>query len=264
MKNLNTLSTVGFILLAANSNMTYGALSPRVYVANEEEGTISVINPRTNRVEATIDTMKSHGSEMEMFMPHNVQVAPNGKTVWVTAPPMETMNKDVGLSDEVIVISSKTNKIVRRIPLGKDLHLAHVVLDGESRYAFVTAFKGDAVFRIDAKTYKVIDTYRLSEGSGPHGARLCGGLLFVAELDGNALAVIDTQTGAITEIPVGGKAVQAACTKDGKFAFATLYDTREVVRYDIHDKSVTRISLPEGSQGPVQLYLSPSDENIVY
>lgn len=243
--------------------LAIGRPSPaKLYVANEDDGTISIIDLDRNSVVATVDLSRKGGGPSSMSMAHNVQVAPDGKAIWVTAPPMEGMATHGSSVDEVIVIDSVTNQITQRIALGKDQHVAHVVLDDSSRYAYVTAYEGNAVFKIDAKTYRVVDTYRLGKGKGPHGERLCAGQLYVAEMDGDRLAIVDTSKGRVEEIPLGGKAVQTACTPDGKFAFASLYDTREVVRFDVKTKAIKRIAMPLGAQGPVQLYLSPDAKTL--
>ena len=59
----------------------------KVYVANEEGGSVSVIDLQDSLKNTSIDISDSSG---KMFMAHNVQVAPDGKTVWVTVVPMDT------------------------------------------------------------------------------------------------------------------------------------------------------------------------------
>jgi YVTN family beta-propeller protein len=252
----------GIALLLGGGTAWGRAPSAKLYVANEDDGTISVIDLERNAVVATVETARKNGAKTTMFMAHNVQVAPDGKSVWITAPPMEGMTGHVSSEDEVIVLDPATNGIQRRITLGKDQHLAHVVLDDKSRYAYVTSYEGNVVFKIDTSTYRVVDTFRLGKGKGPHGERLCVGQLYVAEMDGNGLAIIDTGRGRLEEIPLGGKAMQTACAQDGRYVFISLYDTREVVRYDIKTKALKRIAMPKGAQGPVQLYPSPDGKTL--
>lgn len=242
----------------------------KVYVADEISGTVSVINVTTQKRVTTIDLTKKQGGEMLMFMPHNVQVAPDGQSVWVTAPLMEygeeEMAQDHGsteeVSEEVVVIDPRTDTITARIPVGSDLHIAHVVLDNDSRYAYVTSNEVSQVIRIDARTHTVVNRYNLNPGRKPHGLRFHDGKLFVANMDGKSLSIIEPESGAISEVPLGGVAVQTACTSDGRFVFVSLYDTREVIRYDRASGSIIRIPLPEGAQGPIQLYPSPDNRRL--
>lgn len=236
----------------------------KLYVANEDDGTISVIDAVQGKVVSVIATMRKSKSGMEMFMTHNVQVSPDGKSVWVTAPPMEegAGHKHV-VEDEVFVIDPATDEIVHTVKLGTEQHIAHVVFDAESRFAYVTAYKGDKVLKVDAKTFVISSTFTLRKKSGPHGARLCGDQLFIAEMGGKALAILNTTTGDITTVPLMGTAVQTACTSNGKYAFASLFDSREIVRFDTKTKAIARFAMPKGSQGPVQIYLSP-DDGVLY
>lgn len=242
----------------------------KVYVADEISGTVSVIDVTTQKRVTTIDLTKKQGGEMLMFMPHNVQVAPDGQSVWVTAPLMEYGTEEMAeghggteeTSEEVVVIDPHTDTITARIPVGSDLHIAHVVLDNDSQYAYVTSNEVSQVIRIDARTHTVVNRYNLNPGRKPHGLRFHDGKLFVANMDGKSLSIIEPESGAISEVPLGGVAVQTACTSDGRFVFVSLYDTREVIRYDRASGSIIRIPLPEGAQGPIQLYPSPDNRRL--
>ena len=77
------------------------------------------------------------------------------------------------------------------------------------------------------------------------------------------MSVINIADGKITDIPLGGVVVQTAVTRDGKFVFASLYDTKEVIRYDLQSGEIKRIPLPADAQGPIQLYATP-DSKLLY
>ena len=251
------LVAVCFMATGCNddSSVAPGQKADKIFVANEDGGTISVIDASTRQVQ-TIHL--SDHADGDMLMPHNIQVAPDGKSVWVTAAAMEH-----GAEEQIIVIDPATNTIRHHIHAGEDLHLAHIVLNSESTYAFATANESNQILKIDAATYKVIDTFDLGANHAPHGLRYSSGKLYVANMDAKSISIIDVSTGEITELPVGGVAVQTAVTPDGNSLFASLYDTREIVRYDIHSGQITRIALPEGSQGPIQLYCTP-DSRFLY
>ena len=227
----------------------------KVYVADEDSGTVSVIDVTTNTRVAVVEL----GLPGMMFMPHNVQAAPDGHSIWVVAPPMEGHASD---EEQVVVIDPTSDAIVWRASLGEHLHLAHVVLDDASAHAFVTANETGQVFRVDAQTHAVDVLAELGAAAKPHGVRACGGELYVAEMGALGVAVIDQVTGEVSDVPTGGVTVQSACTRDGRWAFATLYDTREVVRIDVATHAVTRIALPAGAQGPVQLYPAPDSKRV--
>lgn len=224
----------------------------KVFVANEDDGTISVLDAANEKKLATIELAASAN---EPLLCHNVQVAPDGKSVWVTALLVGHHGEE-----QLIVIDPLTFHIVKRIPMGEGLHMAHVVLDETSKYAFVTANESNSVIQLDAATFKVVKTFDLGAGEGPHGIRCSNGKLFVANLAGQKIYVINIADGQITEIPANGKVVQTAVTPDGKFVFGSVYDTKEILRYDLESGQTSLIVLPTGSQGPIQMYPSPDSK----
>lgn len=229
-----------------------------VYVAEEDEGKITVINPLENKVVGSIVISDHHSSQMGL-MPHNVQVAPDGKSVWVTATA-----HDGGDMEQVIVIDPVANhSILKKINVGVNQHLGHIVLDTASTYAFATANEAGQVIQIDAKTYTEVKRYNLGATYEPHGLRYSKGNLYVANMGAKSMSIINISSGQIDEVPLGGMAVQTAVTPDGKYAFASLYDTKEVAMYDIQTKQVIKIALPAGALGPIQLYPTP-DNKLLY
>lgn len=232
---------------------------PKIYVANETDGTVSVIDEASSAVIAAIDLRDPEGQGMNMPMAHNVQVSPNGHHVWVTTPPMHEHE-----GEAVVRIDPLSDRVLGHIRLGTDLYVAHVVFDPSSTYAFVTATTAEEVLKIDVNSGAVVATWPLAipgsvspaDKRAVHGLRYCHGALYVAGMTSGLLLILDPESGAKKEVPVGGMAVQTACGPDG-FVFVSLYDTREVVRYNTQNEELTRIALPADAQGPIQLYPSP-------
>ena len=127
-------------------------IEDKIYVAVEEAGEIAVISAKDRVVIKRIDLSADIGGVKIGFMPHNVQVAPDNKSVWVTANAMDMSNDKVSFfkisrvqadeghgeeagmmpNDEVIVIDPLMDKIIKRIEIGTDLHLSHVALTPDS------------------------------------------------------------------------------------------------------------------------------------
>ncbi|MEO6902590.1 MAG: YncE family protein [Bacteroidia bacterium] len=224
-----------------------------VYTANMDDGTVSVIDAVQGTNIKTISLMDSS----KMFMAHNVQVAPDGKSLWVTAIPMLA-----GATEQVVVISTATNMITNRINVGMEQHVAHVVLDANSDFAYITGNESNQVIKINAHTFAEVGRFNLA-GHMPHGLRQLNGKLYVANMTTKSMSIIDIASSVINEVPLGGTALQTAITRDGKFVFVTLYDTKEVAMYNILTQQVSKISLPNGSRGPLQLYPTP-DSKFIY
>lgn len=226
-----------------------------VYVANENSESVSVFDVIKPHKMMDIDLSDP---SISMVMPHNVQVAPNGKTVWVTAMGMYKTEMD-----QVVVINPNTNAIIKRIYLGYNLHLAHVVLDELCEYAFVTAYNSNQVFQIDAKFFTLTKTINLDSNCGPHGLRYSNGQLYIAGMLSKQMIIVDTKTSQIKTISLSGLPIQTAVSPNGKFVYVSLFDKKSIAKFSIDNASLKNIDLPIGANGPIQLYATP-DSKMLY
>lgn len=264
----------GIFFLNIQKSVHYAQIEEKVYVALEGEGKIAVIDSVNKKILTNIDlSKKSHGTSIE-FMSHNVQVSPDGKSVWVTANAMHEdkdssdghgSDKKSEISDEVIVINPNNDRIIKRISISPDSHLAHVVISPDNSMAYVALQEQDQIYAINTKTYAIEQKINFDEGSGPHGLRVSpdGSKVFIALLDGKALAILDTAKNSIEKILANSEVVQTAVTPDGKYVFATLYSTKQIMRLDTVLGDTSFIDLPEEAQGPLQIYATP-DSRYLY
>lgn len=150
-------------------------------------------------------------------------------------------------NDELILIDPLTDTISDRIPLGVDMHLAHVVINAEDTLAYVVANEQGILFTIDLREKKIIRETKLPEGSAPHGIRLSpdGKNLFIAFIGEKAMGIMNTETYIQRLIPTSDKVVQVAVTPDGKYLFGSLYTTKSIARYDLSREKLDTIKLPE-------------------
>ena len=248
-------------------------------MAVEESGEIAVIDAKNRNVTKQIDLSAEIGGMKIGFMPHNVQVAPDNKTVWVTANAMD-MNKgkvsffriplamadeghgeegEIKVNDEIIVIDPLTDKIIKRIEMGADLHLSHISLTPNSNYAIAASQTKGIVYKINAKTYEVEKEINTEKGAEPHGLRISpdGKTAYIAMLKGKSIGVLDVEKMSLSYVPLKGAAVQTGVTADGKYALASVYDAKSLAVYDIASKKVNYVDLPKEAKGPVQLYPTP-------
>jgi YVTN family beta-propeller protein len=286
MKKTLLFGVIVLAIIAAGASYRYfrsGSAPEKVYVAVEGEGKIAAFDPATGRLTTSIDLSVPHEGGMLTFAPHNVQVAPDMKSVWVTANvggheghsaglisaahahEDEGEETEIGEADEVVVIDPFTDRIVKRIPIASGIHLAHVVLTPDSAFAYATAQTEGAIYKINARTFEVLKQIEAPEGSGPHGLRIApdGKTAYIAMLEGRGLGILDLAADSLSVIPLPGAAVQTAVTPDGKFAAASLFDTRQVAIYEVASGKVSTIQLPKGARGPVQLYPVP-DSRFLY
>lgn len=256
------------------------SVSEKIYVALEGDGAVGVIDGNKSKLVKTISLTDERTGTM--YMPHNVQVSLDGSVVWVTANAMaemehqsfrflKTAQADGGHedseteSDQLIAIDPSTDMIVRRIPIAIGQHLAHVVQSATDSTVFVAAQETDMIYVVDADSMTLERSIKLPEGSGPHGMRLSPDdqTLYVALMSGEALGMVDINSGTVDSQPLNGGAVQTAVTPDGSRVAVSVYDSLSIGVYDTGKRSLSYIKLPEGSQGPVQLYPT-KDSRFVY
>lgn len=280
--------TIGVYTLA-RGNSTQQSVSTRsdkIYVAAEDGGEVDVIDAKSNSVATKIDLSLKENNSSVMYMAHNVQVAPDGKSVWVTAnvmgsadmglvPKLKSMllptayadskhdSKSVN-KDQLIVIDPQTDKITKRIDVGSDTHLAHVVVTPDSKYAVAVSQTKGELYKVDTSTYQVVQTIPTVPGGEPHGLRMApdGQRAYVAMMGNKSIGILDMRTGTLTYVPLNGAAVQTAVTSDGKYALATVYDSKSVAIYDISTAQLGYVQLPAGAKGPLQLYPTPDAEYV--
>lgn len=278
------LALVAAILIAGFSYRYLASQSDqKIYVAVEADGTIIVLDSATHKIVSNIDLSVEHQGGKLSFHPHNVQVAPDNKTVWVTANAGGHQEHSQGFlrlpevlahgdeeefraeRDEIIVINPVKDKILARIPLGVGIHLAHVVLTPDSSFAYATAQTENAIYKIDAKTLKIVRRIETAKGSEPHGLRVTpdGLTAYIAMLGGKSLGRLELQSDTFSEVPLNGQVVQTGVTLDGKFVLASLYDTKQLAVYQTDEKELKLIWLPESAKGPIQMYPTP-DSRFVY
>ena len=184
------------------------AATGKVYVADEEESTVSVIDAASFKKIRSIPVGQG---------PHNVQVAPDGKLVWVTnngepgkaveKPAHEGMPKSGGGGamaggGAVWAIDTATDTVVAKVAVG--MHPAHVVVAPDGRHAYVCNGGENTVSVVDISAQRVVGT--IPVGASPHGMRIRpdGKQAWVANLKGGTVSVIDIRTRKqIAQIAVG-------------------------------------------------------------
>lgn len=247
------------------------AATGKVYVADEESSTVSVIDAAT---------FKKIGSIAVGLGPHNVQVAPDGKTVWVTnngepgnaaaqMPPAsmpDSMPKNTlkpAPKDEhssmagagaVWAIDTTTDAVIAKVPVGKDP--AHVVVAPDGRFAYVANGGDNSGSVVDIQALRVVAT--IPVGAGPHGMRLSpdGKEAWVANLKDGTVSVIDTGSRKlVARIAVGQGPAQVGFTPDGRFGFVSLSKEDRVAVIDpVRRKLFRKVMV---GTVPIQLYATP-------
>src|SRR3989344_33296 len=296
MKNKFLAVALALVVIAGISALVYSGnqknekvtsgISEKVYVAIEGTGEIAVIDIKTNQVVKRIDLSEDKNSMTVGYMPHNIQVAPDNKSVWVTANAIDEKMKmsfriipiayadtghgnevpdTMGNKDELIVIDPFSDAIIKRIEMGQDLHLSHISLTPDSSYAIVASQEKGIMYKINTTTFEVEKETTTKSAAGPHGLRISpdGKTAYIAMIGGKSMGILDIKSFILKDLPLKGAAVQTGVTSDGKYALASVYDTKSLAVYDIASAKLSYVDLPKEAKGPVQIYPTP-DSRYVY
>lgn len=234
-----------------------------VYTADERGNAISVIDLGTGQVK-TIATPIS---------PHNVQVSRDGRLVLVVgaaekaekkgaAKPGEMAGMGGMESGRLLIFDTGTMSAegVAEIAVGREP--AHVVVDAQSRRAYVTNSMDNTLSVVDLQQKKVVAT--IATGKMPHGLRASpdGQELYVADVDDNSVSVIDTaRAKQVALIPVGKAPVQVGFTPDGRRAYVSLRDENSVAVVDtVQRKKIASVAV---GRNPIQVFATP-DGHYIY
>ena len=243
----------------------------KVYVAIEEEGRVGVVDTASRKIIKSIDLSEVQNGRFVGYTTHNVQVAPNGKIVLVTANvkrgamgESESSNEDVsdGLYDKIFFIDPLIDTVTGSLPIEIDSHLAHVVINDAGTFAYVVSQEKAKLYVVDLVNKKITNMTTLGEGSEPHGLRLSSDnlKLFVALIGGRAIAEVDLTDYSIREYPLSGAVIQTAVTSDGNYVFGSVYDTKKVAWINTLTNEQGYLGLPEDAKGSVQLYPTPDSK----
>lgn len=247
------------VLAAASSAV---AAAGKVYVADEGASAVSVIDATSFRKIGSIPVGQG---------PHNVQVSPDGKWVWVTnngdpakaavTMPAEKMSKAehgaMAGAGAVWAIDAATDAVVAKVPVG--MHPAHVVVASDGRTAYITNGGDNTVSVLDTAAQRVIGA--IPVGASPHGIRISpdGKQVWVANLKGGTVSVIDAESRKqVAQITAGKGPAQVGFTPDGRFGFVSLSGENKVAVIDpVRRKVVRKIAV---GTVPIQLHATPDNK----
>ena len=218
-----------------------GMVTGAVWVANEEDASLSVIDAATNRVVTTVRGVEG---------PHNVQVSPDSASVWAVS----------GHDSLAVALDARSLDLTRTVTTGGAP--AHVVISPDGRTAYTSDGADGTVTVIDTASGDVEAT--IPVGAGPHGLRPSpdGRWLVVANVAGSTLSVVDTSTRTtVADIEVGRAPAQVAFSPDGRFVYASVSAQDQVVKVDMASREVVgRVAVGDG---PIQTYVSPDDRYLL-
>jgi YVTN family beta-propeller protein len=210
-----------------------------VYVANQYDKTITVIDATTNSAVGTISVAST---------PTALAVSPDGSRLYVTTK----------ANNSVAIIDTVTRSVVTNVRVGSAPTGVAVTPDGQ--FLYVTNGGSTTVSVVDTVLKK--EVARIVVGSAPDGVAVSpdGTRAYVTTRYNDSVSVINTASRTVVgKVTVGDSPREVAFTPDGATAYVTNIDGTVSVIDTASTTAVARITV--GSQ-PMGLVASPDGEFI--
>lgn len=231
-----------------------------VFTADERGNSITVIDLSTGQVRSIATPIS----------PHNVQVSSDGRLLLAVGPvaamtgnhaPMK-MNDGVTMErGRLLILDAMTLAVESATDIEMGRHPAHVIIDAQANFAYVTNSEDGNVRVIDIARKTVVR--EIVTGIFPHGLRMSpdGQEIYVANVNDNSVSVINvSQSKEVARILVGKAPVQVAFTPDGRRAYVSLRDENSVAVIDTTQRK--KIASVAVGRNPIQVLATPDGQHI--
>jgi YVTN family beta-propeller protein len=223
------------------------SVSAQLYVPNQDDATVSVIDPVSRRVLRTVD-LRRYGVG-DNAKPHHVQVEPDGSVWYVT---LIGAGKVLKLDRNDRVLGSAEMEVPGLIALHPSKDLLFVA---RSMSAVNPPPRMAVIRRSDMKVLDEVDLLF----PRPHGIVVHpqGDVVYVASLGTNQIASVGVEEGDVHLLEVPGRPhglVQLAVSPDGKLLAATAELTDSLLIFDLLRPGAPRlfrgVTMPDGPFEP--------------
>lgn len=247
-------------LIAGVSMLPMGAAQAQdgdylVYVANEYNADISVIDPATNEVVQTIAISGRPGD----VRPRGMAVSPDGRTIFVAVsdfnPEFETPE------DKIVGIDVETGEVVIEFRAGGNPERIAITPDGEEVWASLEALARGAGYNLDTGTQFasfIVGVEAEGVAVSPDGR-----WVYVTAEATHTTTVIDRENReVVTHLLVGNRPRVVEFSPDGAYAYVTAEIGGTVSVIDVATHTVIQtINLGLDSR-PVEIAVDPTQPRI--
>ena len=230
---------------------------PRLYVSNETEGSISVIDASANRLLRTVPVGKR---------PRGIRTTRDGRTVYValSGSPIAGPGVDQSKlpppdrnSDGIGVVDAASGRLLRILKSGTDPE--QFAVSSDERRLFVANEDAGQVSVVEVDTGAIVKT--IDVGEEPEGVDLSpdGRFVYVTSEAENQVAVVDaTSLERVALVEVGPRPRSTAFLPDGSRAYVSAENDAAVYVIDTASfKVVSRISVGDTTQRPMGVVAAP-------
>jgi YVTN family beta-propeller protein len=232
------LPPVGGLACGTSPPAEKPAAAARIYVSNQLDNTVSVIDGATHRTVATVRVGVS---------PAQMAVSPDRRSVYIA---------NTG-SDTVSVLNTDRNTVAKTIALPRGSRAIGVALSPNGRYLYTADGGTDRVSVIDTRAGRVVTSVRV--GTQPLGVAVArhGKTVYSANSGSGDVSVIDARTNRVVRaIPTGRFPTGVAVTPDG----ASLYVTNELSGVTVINAGNGTVRARLRSPSPFSVTMSPNGD----
>jgi YVTN family beta-propeller protein len=205
------LSSITLVVLGIVFAVPAGASTARIYVSNQNSGTVFVIDPATNKVVQTIDGMTE---------PDGAVFSPDGSRAYIPDQDEHVLN----------VVDTKTGKSIKKVMLSGMPNLPVITKDGKQ---VLIAIWGEG---------SVSDNKAIEPGAANHGYGPPVGAVDI--VDAASLEKIKT-------LPMKGAIHDMVLTSDGKYVVAGSPRAKSITVIDLKtDQSVWEVNFDPAGLTP--------------
>jgi YVTN family beta-propeller protein len=219
---------------------------PRLFVVNQGDKTMSVVDPATNKQVAVID------EEQTTMHGHEIAVGGDQRTVFMPIYGSSGVGSPGLDGTEMLAIDWPTGKIVGRVDFGHGVRPHCAVYEPTSGLLYVTAELDNAIAVVDPKALKVV-------GMVPTGASQSHMLVisrdgkrgYTSNVNPGSVSVLDlAERKTITVIPIAAVSQRIAISRDDKWVFTSDQTQPRMAVIDTSTNSIVRwIELPGHGYG---------------
>ncbi|MDR3689349.1 MAG: beta-propeller fold lactonase family protein [Fimbriimonas sp.] len=227
--------------------MMANAQGPRLYVVNQGDKTMSVVDPTTNRQISVIDEHQTtmHG--------HEIAVGPDGHTVFMPIYGSTGVGSPGLDGSEMLAIDGRSGQITGRVQFGHGVRPHCVVYEPSKKLLYVTTELDQAVTVVDPVSLVVI-------GEVPTGAEQSHMLAitrdgkrgYTSNVHPGSVSVLDLEgRKTVAVIPVADVSQRIALSRDDRWAFTSDQTQPRMAVIDTSTNKIVRwIDLPGNGYGP--------------
>lgn len=226
-----------------------------VYVANEYNADVSVIDPRTNEVIQTIAISGRPGD----VRPRGMAVSPDGHTIYIAVsdfnPEFETPE------DKIVGIDVETNEIVLELNAGGNPERVALTPDGTEIWASLEALARGAGYYVE--TGEQFANFVVGVEAEGVAVSPDGRWVYVTAEATHTVSVYDRETESVlTHLLVGNRPRVVEFSPDGAFAYVTAEIGGTISVIDVSTHTVVQtVNLGLDSR-PVEIAVDPTQPRI--